>query len=500
MHYTTERGTPKSNRIEKAAIATVLGILLLSMNAGAIAIQSSTTTISSSGTISYLPLINLSVNTQNVIGTNNLSLGFNLHFYWERETWRTRSAMQQLTVDMNTKMIRLFDYQLSPCSNWNDETKTGTFDWTYTDTIITAILDAGATPLIALGFIDSHNIYVPSGMSITDTGLPDPDSFAAYAREWVKHFKQAGLPVKHYEIFNEASYYFYPNWNWNEAKAGHFLTLYNTAYNAMHNESEEILVGNDAALHRKFLDFWKAKGGKLDFLSFHKYDCDNLAMGDTTPLDRADQRYFVTDSYFYGVNDARELWGTDLPAIASEANWAAFCSQGTDTRIHQVVGAVWLALVLRKSMLENVQYNLYYSFSSSKSWELANKATGGWGFGMINQDDNQPWYPYYVQNLIGRNLSVGDSLLETSSSSNDVKSIAWLHNGILNYLIICKVDEPRTLRLQGLSGELDFAKIDNTISYVTPRVQSGKMDSDEPIVVNGFTVIRLQTSIYPNLG
>jgi hypothetical protein len=146
-------------------------------------------------------------------------------------------------------------------------------------------------------------------------------------------------------------------------------------------------------------------------------------------------------------------------------------------------------------MLENVQYSVYFTFSSSKSWELANKPSGGFGFGMVNNDDNQPWYPYYVQKLVGVNLSVGDSILDSESSSDDVRSIAWLHNGTLNVLLACKVDESRIVHLRGIGAQTYISKIDGSVSYLTPSVQTGNFSSADPLMINGYTVILLQTSL-----
>jgi len=475
-----------------AQIASLFMILVISM----VSITSSSqtyNTILSTGSISYWPRVDVNVNISSVIGNNNLSLGFMLSYEWK--IWSERAVLRQLTEDANFKMIRIFDFRINPCIYWNESTKSGIFDWTNVDSLVQRIFEVGAEPLVCLGNLDHPTPQIPPGMALNSTtGLPYPESFAAYCVEWVRHFKVAGLHVKYYEVFNEAWHYFYRNWNWDEVKARYFLELFNTCYNAMHAEDEQILVGNDASLHRKFLDYWITNGGALDFLSFHKYDCDGLDMDDETALLRAEQRYFVTDELWYGVNHARRIWGTHLPAIASEYNWAATHAEGTDPRIQQVVGAVWLALVLRTAILEDVQYAVYFSFSSSKSWEQANKPSGGFGFGMINHDDNQPWYPYYVQKLLGTNLFIGDLILESESSSDDVRSLAWLHNGALNILIICKVDEPRTVYLHGVTGQLNFSKIDNNISYLTPSVQIGKINSADPLITSGYTVVLLQAS------
>ena len=460
-----------------------------------LAASSSTASVRSTGYISTLPIINLAVNPQVIIGSNNLSLGFNLHHDYERSLWYSQSTLRQLGMDMNARMIRLFTTAIEPCTSWNDASETGAFNWQSVDSFIQRIFDTGAQPLITIGFADSGGIYLPPGMALNpSTGLPYPDSFAAYCQEWVKHFKQTGMPVKYYEIMNEAWYYFYPNWNWNEAKAQNFLTLYTATYNAMHTENSQVLVGNDASMFKKFLDFWKTNGGKLDFFDFHKYDCDNLAMADSTVLSRADTRFFISDSYRYGISEARQKWGSNLVAVSSEFNWAAFSSQGTDPRIHQVVGSVQLTLYLRMCILDNVQYSTYHSFSSSKSWELANKATGGFGFGMVNQDDNQPWYQYYAQYLIGHNLSVGDSLLETSSTSNNVSVLSWIDGNTQNTLLICRVDEPQTIRVQGLTGNLNLFKIDKTVSYLTPSIQHTQVDANSALVMNGYSIILLQSN------
>jgi len=444
--------------------------------------------------ISYWPQVFVNLNVSKIVARNNLSLGFMLDHEWK--IWRDNAVRRQLAKDAGFKMVRLFSHRIEPCTYWNESTRTGTFKWGDVDLLVQRIFEAGAEPLICLGFCDSNGIIIPPSMTVNlTTGLPYPESFAEYCATWVRHFKAVGLPVSFYEVWNEPFFYFYKNWVYNETKLSYFLELFNACYSAMHNENDQILVGNDASLYRKFLDYWKSHGGKLDFFSFHKYDCDSLSMGDDIPLGRAERRYFVTDGLWYGVNHARQIWGANLPAIASECNWAATCASGTDPRIQQVVGVVWLALVLRMAVLEDVQYNIYYSFSSSKSWELANKPSGGFGFGMINHDNNQPWYPYYLQKLIGTNLFMGDLIIESETSSSEVRSLAWFHGGTLNILLISKTNETRIINLQGVVGQLKFSKIDNNVSYLSPSIQIGQVNATDALITNGYTVILLQSSI-----
>jgi len=273
--------------------------------------------------------------------------------------------------------------------------------------------------------------------------------------------------------------------------------LFDTAYIRMHEANPNILVSNDAATYKKFVDYWLSHQGKLDYISFHKYDCDGTHMGDELPLWRAENRHFapLTDGIWYGVNTIRELWydeyGTTLPAIMTEGNFAAVSGDGTDPRIQEVVGAVWNALNLRSFILNDIQYAIYYSFGSSANWELQ-KPSGGVGFGMINLDNNSPWYPYYVQKMIGENLGIGDQLLDSSSSSDEIRALSWVNNDKINILLISKVDQPRSIVLHGLEGQASYTKIDDSVSYLTPQLQTGTMDLTQPMNTIGYSVILLQ--------
>jgi hypothetical protein len=294
---------------------------------------------------------------------------------------------------------------------------------------------------------------------------------------------------------NEAWFYFYPNWQWNNARAGYFLQLFNAGYNAMHAEDSQVRIGNDAALYRRFLEYWKDNGGQLDLLTFHKYDSWGLGYDDDQGLDSAERKHFDPsyDSLHLTIAEARQLWGANLPAINSESNWGATYSGGTDPRIQQLCGTVWTALMLRGSILHGVNYAIYYEFSCSKDWETSHSSQG-YGFGMINHDNNQPWYPYYVHQLVGTNLAVGDSIVSTTSASNDIKTLAWIHQNQVNLLIICREDQQKTVRVTGLQGPLAVSKIDNTISWENPSVQTSSMNPNDPVTMDGYAVLFIQST------
>ena len=482
-----------------ASIALLFTMLFVSVVMTSFGLESSNV-ISSIGLIRYSdPLradVDVNVNSTKVIGSNNFSLGTH-----PPETgWSNSPALLQLTKDANFRLIRIFSHRFQSCISWNEATNTGTWNWASVDSMVQKIFDVGAQPEITMMYCASNDRIrgVPTGMTIdSTTKLPKPEQYAAYCRAWVKHFKDTGRAVKYYDLFNEAYIYYWHSSNPDYVRLGYYLDAFNAAYDAMHAENSQVVIGSDSALTKPFLDYWIQHGGKLDMLACHKYDSDSRSWSDATVLQKAETKYFVTTSLFDGVQDARKKWfnahGVTLAAIINEANWGAYCSDGTDDRIQQMAGAVWTALMLRGCILSGVDYSIYFTFCSSKSWETANKEYG-WGFGMVNLDDGQPWYPYYVHKMIGNNLAVGDQIVETTSSSNDVRSLAWLHDGKLMILIINKANQPKTIGLKGTGSQLTFFKIDGTISAETPSVQTGVVNGKDLLTTTGYSVILLRAS------
>lgn len=461
-------------------------------------------------TSSMLPIYNvlaltpvmISVDSSKAIGTNTFSLGFQLDGP-DILTWRDRPALRELANNASMKLVRFFEHRLGkPCTRWDESTKTGRWDWTELDPLIEEIFAIGAEPLIVLGFIgyDSKRLTsVPSGMSYDPvTGMPYPEQWAAYCAEWVNHFKKAGFPVRFYEMINEAYHYF--GWPATQPKLGYFMKLYNAAYKAMKAVNPNVLIGNDACVLKTVMDYFISNGERLDFLSYHAYGATSISASDSEIFQAAETKYVTETANVYGVDKARQLYktikGIDLPVMHTENNLDFYFSTGTDPRLQKMQGAVYQALTFRTSMLKNFMYNAYFHFGSSASQESQNP-TGGLGFGMVNLDNNQPWYPYYVHQMLGNNLAVGDKLVQSTSTSDDVRAVAWIHEKKINLLMICKVDVVRTITLQGLGDQLQFSKIDGTISWKTPKLQTGTANSQSVLTLNGYTVMLLQSSV-PN--
>jgi len=461
---------------------------------------SQTRSIISSGMIDY-PRIEVTVNASVTIGLNNLSLGFMLDHDWEG--WLQDSVLRECASNASFKIVRLFDWKwsdLRPCISWNESTTSGAFNWSNIDLLVKRIFGIGAEPLFCLGaFSESYtgerSFCAPPGMAINpETALPYLDSWATYCAEWVKHFKSTGCPVRFYEIVNEP--YFYFGWT-DSVKLDNYVKLWNAAARKMREVNSNVMLSHDAIMFGQVMDYWTKYGDDVDFLSFHKYDCyategpgyfDNAAM-----LDRAESHYFNF------VDQARLKWfnsrGKLLPVINSESGFSSTWKNGTDPRITQMIGAVWTALELRMGVLKGLSGNIYYAFSSSASI-CRNSATGGYGFGMVNSDDDKPWYPYYVHWMLGNNMQVGDPIIYSNSSSNDLRSLAWIHNETMNILLIYKIEQESKITLQGLEGSVNFIKIDETISWRTPYLQIGIIDSKAALSMSGYTVVLLQTPIH----
>jgi hypothetical protein len=177
----------------------------------------------------------------------------------------------------------------------------------------------------------------------------------------------------------------------------------------------------------------------------------------------------------------------------SENNLNYYFTQGTDPRIQKMQGAVYNALTFRVSMLKSFYHTSYFHFASSASQQTG--SSGGLGFGMVNSDNNQPWYPYFVNKMIGSNLDKGDTVVKASSNSSDVRAVAWINDGKLKVMLICKVDQQRVVYLRGLTGQLTYEKIDNTIPWTSPALQTGTVDASGALTINGYTVMLLQGDV-----
>jgi hypothetical protein len=454
--------------------------------------------LSYSKQVSALSYTTVNVDPNSVIDRNEFSMGFQIDgpdLYY----WRTRSSLREPAYDMNFKMVRMWDTQIQPCTRWYESSKTGTWDWREVDQLVEQIIDIGAEPLIVLGFYhwDVDEILKPRGMSDNpNTGLPYTDSWAAYCAEWVEHFKEKGYPVKYYEIVNEPIFYF--GWTADYTKLGHYVDLYNAAYNSMHAENPNVLLGTDGSIMRRVMEYFIEYGKPLGFLSYHAYGSDTLSASDQVLFNAAESRYQGETTNVLGVDEAVSLYkkerGIDLPVINSEYNVNSKFSSGTDPRTQKIEGGIYNALWIRTAMLKGYDYGIFFHWASSRSSE-SRKSTGGSGMGMVNLDDNDPWIPYYVYQMIGNNLDVGDQIISSSSSDTNVRVISWWHDGEIVTLLINKGTDEYRVTLQGLDGTLEYQKLDETTNWLSPSIKKGTIwesSGNHQVTLDGYTVMLLK--------
>ena len=462
--------------------------------------------IPSYGSIIYPTSVNVAVDFSKVIGSNNLTLATQIHHEWAYLSDYTE--LQRKLTDCKFGLVRSFVYHTQPCISWNEQTRMGVYDWTNFDRLMQTlqVMDI-ENIMMTVGHVASSGL--PSGMNrnYTDTGLPNPESFATYCRDIALHVKNKGWYVKYWEPFNEPAQIF-TDWTMTaliEAKYQALVNLFNRASDSILQVFPSALCGADLSGIKSFLDRFVYDARNVGFLSFHKYDAwatseyhPEAQVSDEECLRRASllEGYWTWPPHaFYTPQEMRDKWrsvrGVELPVICSETNMNSAWAGGSDPRIQQVLGGVWYAEELRAFVLSNVEYSVYFHFASYDSGE----PTGGFGMGMVKMTPSHTeWYPYLTNYLFGNNLAVGDKIYESSSSkSTAVSTLAWKDSNSYNILLIGKVKD-ETLRVNAsiqnasLAGPASIFIMDGT----SPQLQvstENLVNNTFVIAENGFFVV-----------
>jgi hypothetical protein len=447
--------------------------------------------------VEAITTVTVTVRRYNTIGVNNLSLGIDLNNGHNR--YVGRSVLRDYTRKANVALIRIWSYYIEPCTRWNENTRSGTWNWITVDNLVNKIFSQGAEPFIVLGFRKDMDKKIPLGMAFNkNTYLPYPASWAKYCAEWVRHFKQKGIPVRFYDMINEP-------WIGGKLSSNqeiqNYMNVYNKASSEMRKINNNILIGFDAATKKHVLDYWLShSGARLDFLSFHKYDATRIGQHSIQTLfNRAEGNKLVTTNFIYGVKDAKRIYrsarGYTPLIINGESNMNTAWTSGSDSLIPKMEGAIWTALVLRKGILIGLDYNIYNRYHCSASWSLTKSNGRSVGKGMINTDNNQPYYPYRVYELVGNNLEVGDKIVKSYSSSSSVRTIAWLHEKTLNVLVISKTKNNFSIKINGAWGRFRGYRIDSSIDWRDAEIQDFSFYAKNTFQINGYTVVLLQKNL-----
>lgn len=470
--------------------STLVGLILLSLLISSSASQPNQP-IPSNGTISYAKVIMLNVDYGSQIGTNNLELGSQIHWYFY---FPTDSELQQRVTDANLKILRFFipdESHHQPCTSWDDNTHTGTWDWTELDAEIDAAFSCGAEPLLCFNL--DMGATIP-GMEINPITLaPYPESFAAYVSMIALHFENRGVTIKYWEIFNEHqgawTWYYDPYIPSNEPIWSAFVDTYNAVASEIRSVFPNASIGTATGCHRGWCEYLAEHGTNIDWIGTHKYDSGwGNQYADDEELFRRAVRGLGYEEYdprvhdfLFTPNEALDKWeqmtGVRPAFYVTETNLNAEWDP-VDHRQHEAIGAVWFAEEIRDFILRGIQYTVQYRLASY-AYDPS--------FGMVEvRGDYTKYYPYFVCQLFGEHLTKDDILFETTSSEETrVSALAWQHAGRAKLLIINKAPDTSTVSIEGLSGEGTLYRLDSSVM----EIQLESTILPNTVTMNGYTVV-----------
>jgi PKD repeat protein len=90
--------------------------------------------------------------------------------------------------------------------------------------------------------------------------------------------------------------------------------------------------------------------------------------------------------------------------------------------------------------------------------------------------------------MFASNSAVGDTIVQSTANSDDIRSLSWYNGENLNILIIHKGTESTNIGLNGVTGTFTYQKLD--AQHCPP--QTGTVNSANTIAVDGYTVMLLQ--------
>ena len=88
-------------------------------------------------------------------------------------------------------------------------------------------------------------------------------------------------------------------------------------------------------------------------------------------------------------------------------------------------------------------------------------------------------------------MDPNDKIVSSTVGSTDLRVLSWLHGGYMYTLIVNKVTQPRYVSITGMASQVSYQKVDNSISYKTPSIQTGSVSTTN-ILLNGYIVLLLK--------
>lgn len=241
------------------------------------------------------------------------------------------------------------------------------------------------------------------------------------------------------------------------------LNIYKACYNKIKEVDPGSLISFDSVQMKTIFNYVSANQIPFDFYDFHNYGGDDIHASTDYCLLRAGDTYVDDFGSTYPLDVVRQMNNNNtMLSFCSEANFNSAWIDGTDIRNTHTEGVCYAALQTIYAMEIGLNYRIHYAMSSSK-YASSQQPSGGWGFGILNTNNDSPFLPYYFYRLIGQNLSIGDKIVETISSNTDIKAVSWINKGSTKTLIVNKSSIKLNISIN-YSGE--YTKIDGT-SYGT---------------------------------
>lgn len=502
-----------AHRLLVVCLAGVFCFSLVSSLAG----LTGTTTIDSIGRVSYPGDIIATVDFEQAIAVNNLSLGVNIGDDFDFSKWRNDVSLREKVVACNFRLVRLFIHEIQPCIQWNETRHSGEYSWGLFDRTIERVLEIGAEPLLVLASGNWETRYwLPHGMNgnYQNSKLPANESFGAFCADLTRHCNvEKNWQVRFWEIWNEPEFCT-SNPNTGElipdpSRISNFTKLFEYAAHTMHGVDSTVLCGHGFSAIKSFSDYFAANSEGLGFFSIHDYDThatmyyrsdyyktEGEIMADASVIGYQKPGVWRT----YSPRELRAIWrqqkGQELPVLMTEANVNSASVNGTDARMQTVFGVAWYAEKVRSAILENITCSAYFTLASDHSpyWS-SSELTRGFGFGMMNSTPPySEWYPYFVNVLLGSQLSRGDKICNSATSdSTKLSSLAWItptHNYLL---LVGKTTSKITVTINISKPAIangtpaSILRIDhNTLGIVCSNCLCGNVLSLE---VDGFAVV-----------
>lgn len=481
------------------------------------------TNIETLGLIGYPASVYVTVDFNQIIAVNNLSLGVNIGDNFDFAKLRNDITLQGKVGACQFRLIRLFMHEIQPCTQWNESLHEGTYSWALFDRTIERVFELEAEPLLVLASGNLETKYwLPRGMNgnYLNSKFPSNESFGAFCAAVVKHCNvERNWRIRFWEVWNEPEFLM-SNATTNElcsdpGRISNFTRLFNFAARSMHEVDPTVLCGHGFSAIKAFFDHFVDSSDELGFFSIHDYDAhatmfyrssyyktESEIMADASVIGYQKPGVWRTCS----PQELRALWrtqkGCELPVLITEANVNSAGTNGTDPRMQTVFGAAWYAEKLRAAVLENVAYSAYFTLASDHSafWN-STELTGGFGFGLLNSTPPYvEWFPYFANLLLGSHLSRNDEICDSVTSDfSAVSSLAWTTQTHHCILLVGKTADKASVSVNVTKGstsaqtEWQVLRIDG--NYCGIVSQNYSWTNPLSVEIDGFSVVLISTPV-----